>query len=155
MLFSALFFYLASVIITDFNELKLILIYSQFITLKMVAAYFIGFPSTIGLFSAISMFVIAFLFGSYIALAVYKTRQVKKFRDNPTLIGSAGIFLGILAPGCAACGLGLASLFGLSGFIVALPYHGLEISVLAFILLGYANYNLSKKVGVNTCAIKI
>jgi hypothetical protein len=38
MLFSALFFYLASVIITDFNELKLILIYSQFITLKMVAA---------------------------------------------------------------------------------------------------------------------
>lgn len=155
MIFAAFLFYLLSVIITDFNDLKILFNYSSLLTTGLIISYFVGFPSTIGLFSAVSMLIIALLFGSYLSLATYKTKQIKKMEGKTSLIGSLGIFFGVLAPGCAACGLGLASLFGLGGFIVALPFHGLEVSVIAMILLVYANYRVSKKINQNTCTIKL
>lgn len=152
-LVSALLFYMASVLITDFPELKRVL-FSYGFSFKLIFLYFIGFPVIIGWFTAISLFVIAFLFGSYISLAIYKTNQVKKFSEKKSFWGSLGIFFGFLAPGCAACGLGLASFFGLSGLIIALPFHGMEISVIALLLLGYANFNVAGKINKNSCSIK-
>ncbi|MEK6909388.1 MAG: hypothetical protein AABX23_05040 [Nanoarchaeota archaeon] len=156
MLSSALFFYLFSVVLTDLSEFKWIFMnYDSFIFLKLLVLYFVGFPVTIGLFSAIIMILTALLFGSYISLASYKTKQVKKLQDKTSIAGNIGIFLGILAPGCVACGLGIASLFGLAGFVVALPFQGTEISVIAFLLLSFANWSIAGKVSKNTCSIRL
>lgn len=154
MLISAFIFYLISIVITDFIDFKVIFVNYGF-SLKLIFSYFIGFPSTIDAFSAYSMILVAILFGSYLSLATYKTKQVKALGGKSSFIGSIGIFFGFLAPGCAACGLGLASVFGLAGFVVALPFHGMEVSVIAFLLLGYANLRIASKVGKNTCSIRV
>jgi hypothetical protein len=153
--FLTLFFYLFNVILADFLDFKdIFLNYEAHNYFKLLVSYFIGFPTTITLFSAVSIFVIALLFGSYISLAVYKTKQVKIFQEKSSIFGSMGIFLGIFAPGCATCGLGLASLFGIGGFLFALPFRGLEISGLAILLLGYANWKVAGKINKNVCSIK-
>ncbi len=155
-LFVALLFYLLNVVISDFFELtEIFRNYSFIVFLKLSFFYFIGFPSTISFFSAISMLFIALLFGSYISLAIYKTKQIKKFETKTSFAGSVGVFLGVFAPGCAACGIGVASLFGLGGLISFLPYDGFEISVIALIFLLYANFSIAKKINQNTCSIKI
>lgn len=152
---TALLFYMLSVVIADFSDLKVILLsYGFYLSLKLTVLYFIGFPSTITAFSAASMFLITILFGSYISMGIYKTKQIKKMQEKGSVLASIGIFLGIFAPGCAACGLGLASLAGLGGFLVALPLKGLEVSIFAILLLGYANWSVAGKVNQNTCSIK-
>jgi len=154
MVLSAFFFYLLTVVISDFSDLVNILKnYSFLISIKFLFFYFVGFPTTITTVSSVSMFIITLLFGSYISLAVYRTKQVKLFQDKKSILGTAGIFFGVFAPGCAACGIGLASLFGISGFIIALPFHGEEISFIAILLLGYANWSVAGKVNKSSCSI--
>ena len=61
-----------------------------------------------------------------------------------SLIGSLAAVIGI---GCAACGaallLSFLSLFGLSGLLLALPLHGVEIGILGVGLLVYTSYRLA------------
>ncbi|EKD65347.1 MAG: hypothetical protein ACD_50C00115G0005 [uncultured bacterium] len=54
--------------------------------------------------------------------------------------------LGIAGSGCAACGLPVFSILGLSGSILALPFHGLELSYLAVVLLSISFYLLLRSV---------
>lgn len=154
MLFSAFIFYLISVVITDFVDFRSIFTNYGF-SLNLILDYFIGFPSTVDNFSIYSMFFISLLFGSYLSLVSYKTKQVKSLSGKSSFIGSLGIFFGFIAPGCAACGLGLASVFGFAGFLVALPFHGTEISLIALFFLGYANLKIASKIGKNICSIRV
>ena len=152
----ALAFYLLNVIIADFAELAAIAKnYSSWISLKILVNYFIGFPSTIKTHSAVSLIIMAILFGIYIALATYKVSQIKKTQTNSSILGTTGIFLGFIAPGCAACGIGIASALGLAGAFLSLPFEGLEISIIAIILLSYANWSISGKITQATCAIPV
>lgn len=149
-------FYLLNVIIADFSDLKMIANgYGGLTSLKLLFNYFLGYPLTIDNYSIIILFTVAVLFGTYLAMAIYKTGQINNMGKKYSLIGSLGVFFGVLAPGCAACGLGLASLFGFAGFLVALPFKGIEISIIAFLLLGYANFNIASKITQNTCSIKL
>src|SRR3989344_2080973 len=73
-------------------------------------------------------------------LAVLNGRGDKKIG----LISSIGIILGAFAPGCAACGIGLASVLGLGGaFLAAFPLEGLEFSIIAIIMLSIAIFKTS------------
>ncbi|MBM3232139.1 hypothetical protein FJZ21_02045 [Candidatus Pacearchaeota archaeon] len=143
-----LLFYLIDVILLDFSDLKAI---SDQGSLKLLFYYFVGYPSTIDSYSNFFLFAIAFLFGSYIALATYKTSHVKT--EKVSFFGSVGLFFGLLAPGCAACGVGLASVLGIGGALIALPFNGKEVSIVAFALLLYANFKIAKKINQNTCSI--
>ena len=151
----ALLFYILNVVVSDFSDLRSIAgNYSSFTAIKLVFNYFIGFPSTLSFYSAFVVFLIALLFGSYIALATFKTTQMKKSQDNLSLLGGIGLFFGFIAPGCFACGVGLASIFGLGGALVALPFDGIEISVISIFLLGYANVSIAGKISKNTCSME-
>lgn len=143
-------FYLLDVIISDFSDLRII---SNQGSLKLLFYYFVGYPSTLDPYSSFFLFSIALLFGSYISLATYKTSQIKG--QKVSFLGSIGLFFGFLAPGCAACGIGLASVLGIGGALVVLPFNGKEISVLAFVLLGYANLRIARKINQNTCSIRL
>ena len=151
----ALLFYLLNVIVSDFYELRQIANnYNSFTSLKLVFNYFIGFPKTIEPYSAFIIFIIALLFGSYIALATFKTSQVQKIKDRSSFIGGVGVFLGFVTIGCAACGIGLASLLGLGGAFITLPFRGTEILVISLALLLYANWSVSKKITQITCDLR-
>ncbi|MEK6915446.1 MAG: hypothetical protein AABW89_02810 [Nanoarchaeota archaeon] len=151
--FGAFIFYLLNVVISDFSNLRnLFGEYGFLFSIRLAFNYFIGFSSTMTPLSYYTIIVLALLFGTYIALAIYKTGQIKKF-EKFSFFGVLGVFAGILAPGCAACGLGLASLFGLGGFLIALPFEGIEISVISFLLLAYANWSIARKINSNLCNI--
>lgn len=154
MILSAFLFYLLSVIISDFREfISLFTNYSFPISIKLFFNYFFGFHTTITNYSAVSMVLISLLFGCYLSLAIYKTTQLNSIKDKKSLLGSVGVFLGLFAPGCAACGIGLASLFGLGGFLITLPFKGNEISAIAILLLSYANWIIARKINKNSCSI--
>lgn len=65
-----------------------------------------------------------------------------------------GSFLGIIAGGCASCGVPVMSLLGVSSsFLVALPLGGNELSLLAILLLVYSIYISAKSLSVTECKV--
>lgn len=76
----------------------------------------------------------AALVGANVALAVYHVREhrVSVTRGSGSL---AGVVLGTLGAGCAACGgailAGLLGVFGATGALTLLPLDGLEFALLA------------------------
>ena len=106
-----------------------------------------NFKNSILFSSLITLLLIGFLTGILVSLMIYRFKSMKK--NNLQKVGiltSAGIFLGVLAPGCAACGIGLVGLFGLSGSLASLPFQGKEINVIAIGLLSFSIINISKKI---------
>lgn len=84
------------------------------------------------------------------SLLFYKARSLKGEKKGFGIISSIGFFLGAFAPGCAACGIGLASLLGVSAATLSfLPFGGLELSIIAILIIGFAIY----KVSDNSCKI--
>ena len=90
---------------------------------------------------------VALLTGIDIALATYH------FREHGLALqqggaGAAGVLLGTLGAGCAACGsavlLGLLSLFGISTSLLFLPLDGLEFAVGALVVLTLSIYWLAE-----------
>jgi hypothetical protein len=78
------------------------------------------------------------------------------FQKNQKLKGSAGsggIVLGILAPACPSCGIGILSLLGFGSIGAFLPFGGREIGIVAiFILLGSLMY-VSREIAEPRCKI--
>ncbi len=62
-----------------------------------------------------------------------------------SVLGGLGIFLAVFVPGCAVCGIGLVSVLGLgAGVLYALPFKGLEISILSILILTFAIFKITK-----------
>ena len=81
------------------------------------------------------MILISLLTGMLITLISYKYKIVKESGKDIGILASLGILVGLLVPGCASCGIGLAAALGLGGSITSLPFKGIEISLIAIILL--------------------
>ncbi|PSQ28687.1 hypothetical protein BRD03_02350 [Halobacteriales archaeon QS_9_68_17] len=94
--------------------------------------------------SAVLVAVAAFT-GVNVALVAYH------LLENATLRGgsgsAAGVVLGTLGAGCAACGstllAGVLSLFGATGLFALLPLHGLEFALLSLVVLVLSLYWLA------------
>ncbi|MCL4353691.1 hypothetical protein M1615_04515 [Patescibacteria group bacterium] len=76
----------------------------------------------------------AFLTGINIVLIGKRIIKMKRLKNIHYIAGLGSLF-GIIGSGCAACGLPIISLLGLSGSIAYLPLHGTELSYLAVALL--------------------
>ncbi|MBI2044253.1 hypothetical protein HYT24_02720 [Candidatus Pacearchaeota archaeon] len=140
-------FYTSNVFINNFSSIASFYNYVGFFgAAKIFVTLVIGFKKTILLNSFISLIMITMLLGFLFSLVIYKTLMLKSVSGSRIgFLGTAGIFLGVLAPGCAACGIGLISLLGLSAAAISfLPYDGLELSVLAIAILGFSIFKISK-----------
>lgn len=82
------------------------------------------------LFQLVSI-TISILAGALISTIVFKFHSGESISKR----GGTGIVLGLFAPACASCGIGLLAILGLGGVIATLPFKGLEISLLAIVLL--------------------
>jgi len=144
-IFIAISFYALNVFIANFRAL--INLYSSLGFLGTIKLFFIlmlGFYNLILFSSFISLVIISLLLGMLFSLIFYKINILKGNGKKFGLISIIGAFLGAFAPGCAACGLGLASILGLSGaFLTFLPFKGLELSILAIVILGIAIFKTS------------
>jgi hypothetical protein len=85
------------------------------------------------------LFITAVLTGANISMLAIKIRSFGGIK-NTHIIAGGGSFLGIIGSGCAACGLPIISLLGLTGSIMYLPFRGTELSVIAIFLLSLSFY---------------
>lgn len=81
------------------------------------------------------LFITAILTGINLTLVVQRLSLLKSARNLHLVVGGSSI-LGFVGSGCAACGLPILALLGLSGSIVYLPFRGTELSIIAVALLG-------------------
>lgn len=96
------------------------------------------------LIQVLSQALISLLFSLFLTLSVYKYVVFSTYSPKEGTTSFFATFIGILAAGCPACSITLASYIGLAGLIALLPYDGLEIKLLAIPMLVYANYSVSK-----------
>lgn len=99
--------------------------------------------TTYGTLEGVALLLVAALVGANLALLSYHVRE----HDLSAAGGggsAVGVALGVLGAGCAACGsallAGVLSLVGGSGLVLALPLEGLEVSLLALVVLGLSTY---------------
>lgn len=102
-----------------------------------------------GMWSAMSgpglvvLFLVAFLTGANLTLLFSKVSLLKNNKNLRFVVGGNSL-LGIVGSGCAACGLPILSVLGLSGSVMYLPFRGAEISYISLVLLAISFYLLIK-----------
>jgi hypothetical protein len=89
---------------------------------------------------------VAALFGVNLSMLTYQLRENRvRLREGSGSV--AGMALGVLGAGCAACGTavlaGVLSIFGAAGALTVLPFDGLEFSFVALVLLVLSIYWLA------------
>ncbi len=117
--------------------------YNIFYKLKLLYSLLQGMWTAMSASGLIALFFVAVLTGANLTLLFEKIKTFKKFDRLQVVVGSNSL-LGIVGSGCAACGLPILSLLGLSGSIIYLPYRGAELSYLSIALLGVSFYLLVK-----------
>ena len=108
----------------------------------------VGISTSRTWYSATSMILLSILGGIVLAMTLFLIRRQIKFNAAS---GTGGLLIGIIAPSCSACAIGLLGLLGVGGAIAALPFEGLEINVLALILLLWSMFYLAKKIETKVC----
>jgi hypothetical protein len=142
----AIFFYLINVLILNFGNLRSFGDSFGFLeSLGFFITLILGFWKSIEFHSLVTTIVVSIFLGIFVSMVYYKAKLKVYGKKKIGKLGIFGVLLGSLAPGCAACGIGLASALGLGGVILTvLPYQGLELSALAIGLLGFAIYKTGK-----------
>ena len=98
------------------------------------------------LMESVVLLAVAVLFGVNLSMLTYQLRENRvSVRDGSGSV--AGMVLGVLGAGCAACGTavlaGVLSLVGAAGVTTLLPLEGMEFSLLALVLLVLSVYWLA------------
>ncbi|MDO8508156.1 MAG: hypothetical protein Q7S27_00560 [Nanoarchaeota archaeon] len=113
-------------------------------SIKLFISLMIGFRDIIKISSFVSVLIISLMLGMLSSLIFYKVKIIGGKDKGTGLFSSLGILLGAFAPGCAACGIGLASALGVSSvFLAVLPFDGLELSILSIVILSIAIFKTS------------
>lgn len=99
--------------------------------------------------------IISTLIGILVSLITYKVKMIKVFSMQDGKATTIGAILGLAAPGCASCGIGLLSAVGLTSTLAYLPFKGTEIGVLSIALLVSSTGSLASRIADgNNCEIK-
>ena len=105
--------------------------------------------------------VTAALIGVNVAMVIYHLREHALSAAQGTT-SVAGVVLGTLSAGCAACGsavlAGVLSLFGVAASLAVLPFDGLEFAVLALVTLVFSVFWLARGMRggeINGCPVEL
>lgn len=111
---------------------------------KLLMALLGGMWTAMSELSLALLVVVAVLTGANLTLVVKRLQTIRASGKMSLMVGGSSL-LGIVGSGCASCGLPLAAFLGLSGAVFYLPFQGLELSVLAIILLCVSLYILIRQ----------
>lgn len=103
--------------------------------------------------SGVSIFLlstIALLTGANVALLAERIRNIRHSGKTRATVGG-GSLLGIVGGGCASCGLPVLALPGISGAIAYLPLQGMELSIIAIVLLSLSLFSLMRSRSGEVC----
>lgn len=154
-LFTAFLFYLLNGLFLNIkNFFTTFELLGELGALKLVLISSFYFVNEINLANAIGIIFLSLFFGVFISLLVYRFRRIdKKDREKIGFLGGIGIFLGLAAPSCVACGIGLLSLLGFSSFLAVLPFGGKEVVFGSLILVAISIFTISRKLYNPVCNI--
>lgn len=93
-----------------------------------------GLTTSITTFTQILLILTALLTGINFTLVYLRLKALRSGGKLHLMVGGSSI-LAIVGSGCATCGLPILALLGLSGSLIYLPWHGLELSIVAVLLL--------------------
>ena len=149
-------FYLVNGLIVSLGNVSSIYgLLGFFGTLKFLISSAFYLAKGVSVYGAIGTIILSLLIGMMISLLFYRFDKVdKKSRESVGVLGSVGIFLGVAAPGCVACGIGVLTFIGLGSALAALPFGGHEIIFVAILLVGYSVVNISRKLYNPVCELK-
>lgn len=141
----ALLYIILTIYLMNFTLVKntLFMSFPLFYKVRLLLALLEGMWTAMSFSSLLLLFLIALLTGANLTLLYNTITTLKKFDKLQIVVGGNSL-LGIIGSGCAACGLPLVSLFGLSGSLIFLPFHGRELSYISLILLSVSFYLLIK-----------
>lgn len=153
----AFFFYLVNAFLINYQTIRSIYSLKGFSGVwDLVPDFFFGLHNVIPLKSIVTLTFIALSLGILFSLIFYKMKMIKSASGKTGFLPSTGIFLGVIAPGCATCGLGLLALFGFGSAVLSFfPYDGLELLILALGILFFAIYKATENINKGVvCEIK-
>lgn len=110
----------------------------------LLTALLVGMWITMSKLSLVLLIVVAMLTGTNLTLVVERLRTIRASGKMGFVVGGSSL-LGIVGSGCASCGLPILAFLGLSGAIFYLPFQGLELSILAIVLLSFSLYTLIRQ----------
>lgn len=97
---------------------------------------------------------VAMLTGANLTLTVQRLHTLRSAGKIRVMVGGSSL-LGIVGSGCASCSLPVLALLGLSGAVAYLPLQGVELSLLAVLLLSVSLYSLIRGgIPKATCAVQ-
>ncbi len=146
-------FFILNVIIKNVRAVKGIFSTGLLNALLFLGRLVIGFKETIPISIFIAVIVISLLTGLFFTTVLYKVVAIRKINGQLGLLGTAGIFLGIFIPGCAACSVGVLGILGFTGASLGLlPLKGLELQIISIFLLIFGILYISRNMP-NSCSV--
>jgi hypothetical protein len=109
--------------------------------LNLLVALLAGMWTAMSRLSLMFLIIVAILTGLNLMLTIQRLQTIRSSGKIHLAVGGSSL-LGIVGSGCASCGLPILALAGLSGAIAYLPFRGVELSIVAIILLTVSLYFL-------------
>ncbi len=113
--------------------------YSLVYKFNLLTALLEGMWTAMSGFGLTILIIVAFLTGANLTLIVQRIMALRSFGKLHFVAGGSSI-LGFIGSGCAACGLPILALAGLSGSVLYLPFQGKELSFISAGLLFISLY---------------
>ncbi len=120
--------------------------------LNLFVALILGMWSVMGGFGLTILLLTAGLTGLNLSILVQRIGELSKTGNVHLVVGGSSL-LGLATSGCAACGLPILSLLGISGSLFYLPLRGLELSYLSIVLLIISLILLAKNKTAAECKV--
>jgi len=111
---------------------------------NLLVALLAGMWTAMSRLSLFLLVVVAILTGANLTMVVQRFQTIRASGKMSLTVGGSSL-LGIVGSGCASCGLPILAFLGLSGAVFYLPFQGIELSVLAIVLLTISLYILMKQ----------
>jgi hypothetical protein len=155
LMFGFIFYLLNGFIVNISNIKTFYALFGFFGSLKHVFLLSFNFVNLVTPLSIVGIIFLSILIGTMLSLLVFRYELMKSSDVGKIgFFGSVGLFLGVAAPGCVACGVGLVSLLGLSSALLVLPFDGQEIIVLAVGIVAFSVFSMSRKLYNPVCELK-
>lgn len=119
-------------------------------TQSILLALLFGIGTAMNGVGIVFLFTVALLTGANVSFLAERIRNVRASGKMRATVGGSSL-LGIVGGGCASCGLPILALPGISGAIAYLPFQGMELSIVAIILLAVSLFTLIKSRSEEAC----
>lgn len=113
--------------------------YSVIYKWRILTGLLQGLTTSMTTFALLLLLLTAALTGINLTLVFLRLKAIRSNGKLHVIVGGSSL-LSIVGSGCAVCGLPILALLGLSGTLIYLPWHGIELSVAAVILLLITHY---------------